>query len=87
MSALYAWLGRHPRVVDGVLAFALGFGGIVEALSLRRYLLIPITLALTVPIIFRRTHPVGAFAAAIAVGAAQVLIALRPGPADLRIVV
>ena len=87
MSALYAWLGRHPRLVDGVLAFALGFSGIAEAVSLERYLLIPITMALTVPIIFRRTHPVGAFAAAIAVGAAQVLFGLRPGPADLSIVV
>ncbi|MGN6795007.1 MAG: sensor histidine kinase [Streptosporangiaceae bacterium] len=89
MSALYAWLGRHPRLVDGVLAFALGFGGIVEALSLRSYLLIPVTLGLTVPIIFRRTHPVGAFASAIAAGLAQVLAGTRPVPvpADLSIVV
>ena len=74
-------------MVDGVLAFALGFSGIAEAVSLERYLLIPVTLALTVPIIFRRTHPVGAFAAAIAAGAAQVLIGLRPSPADLSIMV
>jgi signal transduction histidine kinase len=87
VSALYAWLGRHPRLVDGVLAFALGFSGIAEAVSLERYPLIPITMALTVPIIFRRTHPAGAFAAAIAVGAAQVVFGLRPGPADLSIVV
>ncbi len=87
MSALYAWLGRHPRLVDGVLAFALGFGGIADAVGLERFLLIPITMALTVPIVFRRTHPVGAFAVVIAVGALQVLFGLRPGPADLSIVV
>jgi signal transduction histidine kinase len=87
VSALYAWLGRHPRLVDGVLAFALGFSGFAEALGQRRYVLIPITLGLTVPIVFRRTHPVGAFAAVIAAGAAQVIVGVRPVPADLSIVV
>ncbi len=87
MSALYAWLGRHPRLVDGVLAFVLGFGGIAAAISLRRYLLIPITLALTVPIIFRRAHPVGAFAVVITVGAIQVILGLQTAPADASIVV
>jgi len=87
VPALYAWLRRHPRLVDGVLAFALGFSGVVEALSLHRYLLIPITLALTVPVVFRRKHPVGAFAAVIVVGAVQVIVGLRPAPADLSILV
>jgi signal transduction histidine kinase len=87
VSALYAWLRRHPRLVDGVLAFALSFGGLAEALSLRRYELIPVTLALTVPVVFRRTHPVGAFTAVIGVGALQVVLGLRPSPADLSIVV
>ena len=70
-----------------MLAFALGFSGVVEALSLHRYLLIPITLALTVPVVFRRKHPVGAFAAVIVVGAVQVIVGLRPAPADLSILV
>jgi signal transduction histidine kinase len=87
VPALYAWLGRHPRLVDGVLAFVLGFGGIAEAIGLRHWPLLPITLAMTVPIVFRRTHPVGAFAVVIAVGAAQVLAGIRPTPADLSIVV
>jgi signal transduction histidine kinase len=84
---LYAWLGRHPRLVDGVLAFALGFGGIVEAIGLRSFALIPITFGLTVPIIFRRGHPLGAFAAAIIAGTAQVVVGTHPVPADLSIVV
>ncbi|HEX6933745.1 MAG TPA: histidine kinase [Streptosporangiaceae bacterium] len=87
MSALYAWLRRHPRLVDGVLAFALSFGGLAQALSQRRYELIPITLALTVPVVFRRTHPVGAFTTVIMAGALQVALGLRPSPADLSIVV
>jgi len=70
-----------------VLAFALGFSGFAEALGLRRYVLIPITLGLTVPIVFRRTHPAGAFAAVIAAGAAQVFVGVRPVAADLSIVV
>jgi len=70
-----------------VLAFALGFSGFAEALGLQRYVLIPITLGLTVPIVFRRTHPAGAFAAVIAAGAAQVFVGVRPVAADLSIVV
>jgi signal transduction histidine kinase len=87
VPALYAWLRRHPRLVDGVLAFALGFSGVVEALSLHRFLLIPITLTLTLPVVFRRKHPVSAFAAVIVVGAIQVILGLRPAPADLSILV
>ncbi|HEX5188353.1 MAG TPA: histidine kinase [Streptosporangiaceae bacterium] len=87
MSALYAWLRRHPRLVDGVLAFALSFSGLAQAIALRRFALVPITLALTVPVVFRRTHPVGAFTVVILVGALQVALGLRPSPADLSIVV
>ena len=69
MSALYAWLRRHPRLVDGVLAAVLALGGIGTAFGLHRFLLIPFTLALTIPVVFRRAHPVGAFAVAIVAGA------------------
>ena len=76
-------------MVDGVLAFALGFSGIVQAIGARSYLLIPITLGLTVPIVFRRNNPVAAFTTAIAAGMAQVLAGTRPVPvaADLSVVV
>jgi len=87
VSALYAWLRRHPRLVDGVLAAALAFGGLATAVALRQYLLIPATLALTIPVIFRRSHPSGAFIIAVAAGAAQVLTDARIVPADLAIVV
>ena len=87
MSALYAWLRRHPRFVDGVLAAVLAFGGLATALVLHRWLLIPATLGVTVPVVFRRGHPAGAFATAIAVGAFQVVAGIRPSPADLAILI
>src|SRR5260370_7227829 len=54
---------------------------------MHRVLLAPATLALTIPVVFRRTHPVGAFAVVIAVGALQVIFDLRPAPPDLTILV
>jgi signal transduction histidine kinase len=87
VPALYAWLGRHPRLVDGVLAVALAFGGLATAVAMHRFLLVPVTLALTIPVVFRRTHPLGAFAVVIAVGALQVIFDLRPAPPDLTILV
>ncbi|HXL17461.1 MAG TPA: histidine kinase, partial [Streptosporangiaceae bacterium] len=87
MPALYAWLHRHPRLVDGVLAVALAFGGLATAVGMHRFLLVPATLGLTIPVVFRRSHPVGAFAVVIAVGALQVIFDLRPAPPDLTILV
>lgn len=69
MSALYAWLRRHPRLVDGTLAAVLAFGVIGEEVSFHRFSQIPITLGLTIPVIFRRGHPTRAFATAVAFGA------------------
>jgi signal transduction histidine kinase len=73
--------------VDGVLAALLAFGGMVAAVALGRYLLIVVTLGLTVPVIFRRSHPTGAFITAVCAGAAQVIVNARIVPADLAIVV
>src|SRR5579859_180501 len=87
VSALYAWLRSHPRLVDGVLAAVLALGGIGAAFGLHRLVLIPFTLALTIPVVFRRTHPVGAFTAAIIAGGLQVVFSVRPSPPDLAIVV
>lgn len=87
VSALYAWVRRHPRLVDGVLAAALGFAGLGTAIGTHRLWLGPVTLALIVPVIFRRGHPVEAFAIAIAAGALQVVFDIRPAASDLAIVV
>ena len=87
MSALYAWLRRHPRLVDGALAAVLASSGLATGLVLRQWLLIPATLGVTIPVVFRRAHPAGAFATAIAVGAVQVAAGIRPSPADLAILI
>jgi len=87
VPALYAWLRRHPRLVDGVLAVALAFAGLGTAVGMHSFVLVPITLGLTIPVVFRRTHPVGAFAVVIAVGALQVIFDLRPAAPDLTILV
>ncbi|HUY46525.1 MAG TPA: histidine kinase [Streptosporangiaceae bacterium] len=87
MAALYAWLRYHPRLVDSGLAAALGFLGLGSAIAMGRYALIPFVLALVIPIIFRRTYPIGAFAVAVTAGAAQVALRVRPNTIDLAVVI
>ncbi len=85
---MYAWLRRHPRLVDGVLAVPIGLGGIATGVALQRFVLILISLGLTIPIVVRRSHPVGAFATAIVAGLAQVIIVGgRPVVSDIAIVI
>jgi hypothetical protein len=98
VSAVYAWLRRHPKLVDGGLAVALAFLGTASAavmvfrpgssaVGFGRLAGIPLALLLAVPVVFRRSHPVGAFAAAIVIGALQVLLDVRPNATDLAIVI
>ena len=87
VASLYAWLRRHPSLVDGVLAFVLVLIGTGSVLSSSGgWVTLPFSVAIVVPVVFRRKHPVGAFAVATAIGAAQVLTA-GPSGADLAIVV
>jgi signal transduction histidine kinase len=86
MSALYAWLRRHPLLVDGVLAFVLlltGAPGIVQQPWPR----LPLTLLMVVPVAFRRRNPVAAFYIAAAACADQVLSGAHPYGPDLAMVV
>jgi signal transduction histidine kinase len=91
VSALYAWLRRHPRLVDGALAAPLGAVGIAQVVALRSYVPIAVSilivLGLTIPIVIRRQHPVGAFSSAMLSGAAQVVFDIRPLLTDLVILV
>jgi signal transduction histidine kinase len=104
VAPLYAWLRRHPKLVDGALAAALAFLGVASAvvmavrpglsvrpgvgtLGVSPLAGVPLALLLAVPVVFRRSHPVGAFAAAIVLGALQVLLDLRPTVTDLTIVI
>ncbi len=87
MAVFYLWLRRHPRLVDGVLAAAFGILGLASALAVRRYDLVLVALVLVIPLIFRRDHPVAAFAIGITVGAVQVLLDIQVNSIDLVILV
>ena len=87
MAAFYVWLRCHPRLVDGVLAAALAFLGLVQAFATDRYQLIPFVLVVCAPVTFRRAYPAGAFLVSVTAGALQVVLDVRAGTADLAIVI
>jgi signal transduction histidine kinase len=87
VGAFYLWLRRHPRLVDGVLAAALGIPVLAPAIATGAYQLVLVTLALAIPLVFRRDHPVTAFAIAIAVGGLQVLLDIHVTTIDAAILV
>jgi signal transduction histidine kinase len=88
VSVIYAWLSRHPKLVDGVLALVLAVLSVGPAFGPGRPgLAIPITLLLVVPVVFRRKSPVAAFAVAATGGAWEIVANIGPRPADLAVVV
>jgi signal transduction histidine kinase len=88
VHGLYAWLRRHPKLVDGTLALlVLGFGLSLSPIWVRHPALIPVMVALAVPIVFRRQYPTAAFAAAVAVGAVQVVVSSWPTIADVSVLI
>ena len=87
MSALYAWLRRHPMLVDSVLAAALLFGGVGATFAKGMFLGIPLGLGLVVPVVFRRKHPVAAYYTAVAAGGLQVALDARPATTDVAILI
>jgi signal transduction histidine kinase len=84
---LYAWLRRHPMLVDGVLAAALLFGGVGPAFAHGIFIGIPLAFGLAVPVVFRRKHPIAAFATAVAAGGLQVALGIRPAATDAAILI
>jgi signal transduction histidine kinase len=87
VAALYGWVRRHPKLVDGVLATLLGVTGLASALASGMVLPIPVGLGLSVPVIFRRAHPVSAFAVVIVIGAFQVVAGIHTSPTDVAILI
>jgi signal transduction histidine kinase len=87
VSALYAWLRRHPMLVDGMLAAALVFGGVGSTFARGMFLGGPLALGLAVPVVFRRKHPVVAYYTAVAAGGLQVALDLRPSATDVAILI
>ena len=87
VAALYAWLRRHPTLVDGMLAAAIMFIGLASVVASGGLLMIPLVLALAAPIVFRRVYPVAAFAVAVVVGGVQVLLSFRVNAMDLPLLI
>jgi signal transduction histidine kinase len=90
---------RHPRLTDGVLAFALltlggssirfhpAAGEAGTHARLYALLSIPFVLAMTLPVVVRRKHPVGAFAAVIVTGALELVWLPNPVGSDLAVLI
>jgi signal transduction histidine kinase len=85
MSAIYAWLRRHPVLVDSVLAALLGLFALGRMAS-EPWPNIPITLLMVVPVAFRRRMPLSAFACCV-LSALWQLTANAPNPADAAVLV
>ena len=73
---LYAWLRRHPWLVDGTLAVVL-LAGAANAYLVDAAVL-PASLALAGTVAVRRRFPVAAYAVALAIGVAQVIVGIGP---------
>jgi signal transduction histidine kinase len=87
VAVLYAWVRRHPRLVDGVLAFALLLTGIGPAVEKDSLLGIPVAIGLAVPVVFRRANPIGSYAVAVVAGGIQVALDIRPIATDLAVLI
>ncbi len=84
MHAIYGWLRQHQLFVDSVLAAVLLLIGVQQMIALPSAY-VPLTVAMVVPVAFRRRAPVTAFCIAAAAGLVQLLVVARPTPADLTI--
>src|SRR5580698_9360694 len=49
--AVYAWVRRHPRLVDGVLAAVLAFGGLGTVLAHGDLLELPLVILIVLPVV------------------------------------
>jgi signal transduction histidine kinase len=76
VERLYAWLRRHPWLVDGTLALIL-LAGAANAYLLNAAVL-PASLALAGTVAVRRRFPAPAYATALAIGVAQVVFGIGP---------
>jgi signal transduction histidine kinase len=63
------------------------FSGLGTAFARGTLIELPLVIGIALPVVFRRQHPVGAFAASLLVGGIQVLAGFRLTTADLAVVV
>ncbi|NUR62428.1 MAG: sensor histidine kinase [Catenulispora sp.] len=70
MSRLYAWIQRHPKLIDSLPAIFLLLSGLGSLLArdgstdLNRLLTAPLVVAIAVPLVFRRRWPIGVYVVA-----------------------
>jgi signal transduction histidine kinase len=70
VSRVYAWIQRHPKLIDSIPALFLLFVGMAALIAsadpswLRKLFAAPLIVAATLPLIFRRRWPRGTFAVA-----------------------
>jgi len=77
---VYAWLRRHPWLVDGTLAVLL-LAGAANA-YLGNLPVLPASLALAGTVAVRRRFPVAAYAVALAIATVQVIVGIGPTYTD-----
>ena len=100
VEQVYAWLRRHPRLIDGTLALSLLAIGanVFTTPSIRasgaggQAGLIALSLVLAGLVVVRRQYPLATFVMATAIGFIQVALGMHPGAlqpvtADLAIIV
>jgi signal transduction histidine kinase len=87
VHGLYAWLRRHPRFVDGTLALGVLALGLVPSMWQRFPWITAVIVVLAGAVVFRRSYPVGAFAAGIAAGAVQVITIHAPNLVDSALMI
>ena len=74
VSRLYAWIQRHPKLVDSLPAGFLLLFGVASTFAsrpaspLHHLLVLPLVVATTVPLVFRRRWPRGTFTVAAVAG-------------------
>jgi signal transduction histidine kinase len=87
VHGLYAWLRRHPRLVDGVPALGVLALGMIPGVYIRYPWITPVILLLAGAVLFRRSHPVAAFGVGIVAGAAQLATIRWPSAADSALMI
>src|SRR5450432_4272997 len=87
MSVVYAWLRRHPVLVDSTLAFAVLLTGLPVLFDGGRWRQAPFVLLMTVPMAVRRRNPLLAFVVGGTGCAVLALSRSGPTPAVLAMVV
>ena len=87
VHGLYAWLRRHPRLVDGVPAVCVLAMVSIPGIWLHLSWTAPLVVVFAVAVLFRRAYPAAAFTVGTATGAVQVIALRMPLAADIALMI